>query len=120
MVALEAKVAASVQDFVVLPRVGSAWMDKAIRLATGLQDALSIPSDVEERYQILSYWPVDVPPTLFEYLRVQSGLHFAVASSSLLVRRRYSRGDRGLGEIRDPKSFKDALSDLNALVSLLS
>jgi len=104
------------QDFTVLPRDGPAWTHKVLRMVSGFQHAISLPSDVEKKYQILSDHPIQVPSSLLEYLRVHDGLHFTVASSSLLVE------GRCLNNLYhcDLELFRNALSDLNSLIPLLS
>jgi len=127
-VVLEAKVKPGVQDFLVMPGRIPNWMAKGFAMI-GRVNLVELPRDLADRYKVFAAKrtdvfppaPFELPVRLAEYLKVQDGLVFSVASSSLLVERRILEGDRLFHhDICNPESFATAMSDLTALVPLVS
>lgn len=127
-VLLEVKVIPAADDFLVIPGPIPKWMAKIMAMV-GHVKRMELPSDLAYRYEIFAAErtdvfvspPFELPPGLLEYLKDQVGLRFSVASSSLLVERRVLAGDRMVQyDICDPESFATAMSDLTALVPLVS
>ena len=127
-VLLEVKVKSAVDDFLVIPGPIPKFMAKVMAMV-GHVNRIELPSDLAYRYEIFAAErtdvlvspPFELPAGLLEYLKDQVGLRFCVAASSLLVERRVLAGDRMVRyDICDPDSFATAMSDLKALVPLVS
>ena len=125
---LEVQVKPAVPDFLVVPGPMPKWMAKIMAMVGGV-NVIDLSSDLAYRYyvfvakrtDVFAPPPFELPARLLEYLKVHDGLRFSVAASSLLVQRRILSGDSWVRhDICDPESFATAMSDLKALVPLVS